>query len=120
MGFSSMRERNILSTAHSLLVLLFLSVETLGDIHLDRVLNTGQGVNANEQDRDEDEKHDEQGRDETWSKKLVAFENSTLWKVIVGGGEDRGTCASFERRARNSAVDNEVVGENEGECFKVS
>jgi hypothetical protein len=95
----------------SLLVLSFLSIETLGNIHLDRVLNTGQSIDTNKQDGNKNEQHDKKGGDEAWSEKLVAFENSTLWKVIFGGCENRGACASFKGRARNSAVDNEVVGE---------
>lgn len=98
-----------------LLVLLLDSVVTLGDLVPQWALDAREGLDANHDDRDEDEEADEEGGYEPGSQKLVARENA------AGGRGPVADAAGYRRRAfregqrRRAGVYDEVVRERRGQ-----
>ena len=105
----------------SLLVLLLHRVE-LGIVYANRVLDTCQCVDTSQNDGDQDKEGDKQGENETRGQELITLKDTTIrersavvrcrLRVVLTGVKGV--------RIWSTGIDNEVVGENEGECFKVS
>lgn len=106
-------KRETTDCKQGLLVLPLRGVEVLWHIHLDRVLDASESLDAEHEHGDEDEEHDEEDGDESWSEDLVSFEDAAFHQIVVGAG-NTGAGAGGECGEGHPRVYDEVVRECSG------